>query len=435
MRRPAVPRLRLPVALRALALPNYRRWALADLVSNTGSWMSTAALGWLVFDVTGSAAALGAVVAVKQVPSIAFGLLGGALADRLDARRVLPWTQGTHAVLAALLAVLVHGGDAHLWHLYAFAALTGTIGVLDGPSFGRLLGQVLGREHLSNGIALGSITHSTGWVLGLAAGSVVLAGPGASAVFAIDAVSFAFVALTVVRLRPDLLHPLDRAVRGADRVRDGVRYVLGSRQLVVVLGAGVVTGAVGRHFQVTMAAMADGVFDGGPGLYGRLFTCFSVGALLGAAVAARLRAMRLPVLLGSAGAAAVVQATAGAAPAVWVFAGAMVAVAACSIVYDTAVSTTVQLLAPGHLRGRVLAVQGLVSSLASIAGAPLVGLLTDVLGPRAALGIGGGLSLLAVLVAACVLAGGPAAVARSVRTEVVGRRVVVPSPAPAPVAA
>jgi MFS family permease len=181
---------------------------------------------------------------------------------------------------------------------------------------------------------------------------------------------------------------------------------------------------VGRHFQVTMAATAASTFHGGPGLYGRMFTCFSIGALLGAAVAARLRHLRMPVLLGSAAAAALLQAASGAASVAWVFAGAMLAVAACCIVYDTAVSTTVQLLAPGHLRGRVLAVQGLAGSVASMAGAPLVGWLTDTLGPRSALGIGGATSLAAVVVAACALAGGPAAAGRKVRACLTPRAVV-----------
>jgi MFS family permease len=245
----------------------------------------------------------------------------------------------------------------------------------------------------------------------------VLAGPGPWVVFAIDAVSFAVVALTVMRLRTDLLHPLERAARGSSRVRDGVRHVLASKQLVVVLVMGTVTGAVGRHFQVTMAATAELTFHGGPGLYGRLFTCFSIGALVGAAVAARLRDLRMPVLLGAAAAAALLQASSSVAPVAWVFAGAMFGVAACCIVYDTAVSTTVQLLAPGHVRGRVLAVQGLVASVASMAGAPLVGWLTDTLGPRAALGIGGAVALAAVGVSACVLAGGAGAAVRAVRAS------------------
>src|SRR5690606_17407639 len=162
---PRLGRFRLPTALRAFALPNYRRWAAADLVSNIGSWMSTAALGWLVFDMTGSAAAMGAVVAAKQGPALAFGLVGGALADRWDARRILPVTQAGYAVVAAVLAVLTLTGNVEVWHLYTSAVVTGLLGVLDGPCFGRLLAQVLGREHLSNGIALGSIMHSTGWVL------------------------------------------------------------------------------------------------------------------------------------------------------------------------------------------------------------------------------------------------------------------------------
>jgi MFS family permease len=400
-------RFALPTSLRSLALPNYRRWAAADLISNIGSWMSTAALGWLVFRTTGSAAAMGAVIAVKQAPALVFSLVGGAFADRLNARRVLPFTQGGYALLAAALALLTWTGHAHLWQIYAFAVLTGTLSVLDGPCFGRLLAEVLGPRYMSNGIALGSITHSTGWVIGLGLGSAVLAGPGAAAVFAIDAASFVFVAVTVLRLRPELMHPLERAKAGRDRIRDGLRYVAGNRQLVVVLALGAVTGALGRHFQVTMAAMAETVFHGGPGLYGRLFTFFSVGAFVGATVAARLRSLRLPVLLTAAASAAVVQLASGLAPTVWAFAVGMLTVAACCVVYDTSVSTVVQSVAPGHLRGRVIAVQGLVSSLASMAGAPTLGWLADHLGARQALVIGGGVSLSAVLIAATVLAGSP----------------------------
>lgn len=415
---PRLGRFRLPTALRAFALPNYRRWAAADLVSNIGSWMSTAALGWLVFEMTDSAAAMGAVVAAKQVPALAFGLVGGALADRWDARRILPVTQSGYAVVAATLALLTFTGHVQVWHLYASAVVTGLLGVLDGPCFGRLLAQVLGREHLSNGIALGSIMHSTGWVLGLGLGSVLLAGPGAGAVFALDAVSFAFVVLTIRRLRPGQMHVLEQARAASARIRYGVRYVLGTKELVVILGLVAVTGALGRHHQVTMAAMADTVFDGGPGLYGRLFTCFSIGAFVGAVVAARLKRVGLPVLLGAAGAAAVVQAVSGASPYVWLFGAAMVAAAATTVVYDTSVQTKMQLLAPGHMRGRVLAVHGLVASVASIVGAPALGWLADTVGARNALGIGGGAALTAALGATVVLAGGPQAAVRLVRALV-----------------
>lgn len=398
---------RLPPALRALELPNYRRWAAADFVSNAGSWMSTAALGWVVFQVTGSAAAMGGVVAVKQVPGVLLGLYGGALADRWDARRVLPVTQGLYALVAAVLAVLTRTGEAQLWHLYLCAAVTGLLGVLDGPCFGRLVAQVLGPERMGNGIALGSLTHSLGWVTGLAAGSVLLAGPGAWMVFAIDAGSYALVVVMLLSLRSGLLHPLPLASPGRAGVRDGLAVVVRSRQLATVLGVGLVTGAVGGHFQVTMLAMSEQVFAGGPGLYGRLFTCFSVGAVVGALLAARLPRIGTRVVFGAGAGAAVVQAVSGLSPAAWLFGLAMVAAAAACVVYDTATSTVVQLLAPGEVRGRVLAAQRLVGAVAGMVGAPALGWLADTLGAREALLLGGGLSLLAVGAGAAVLAGGP----------------------------
>lgn len=405
------------MALRALELPNYRRWAAADFASNAGSWMATAALGWLVFQVTGSAAAMGGILAVKQVPSVVFALLGGALADRWDARRVLPLTQASYAAVALVLALLAHSGEARLWQLYLCAGVTGLLGVLDGPCFGRLVAQVLGPERLGNGIALGSLTHSLGWVTGLALGSLLLAGPGAWVVFVIDACSYAFVVLMVLSLRSDLLHPLQRAGAGRARVRDGLAYVLRSRQLAAVLGVGLVTGAVGRHFQVTMLAMSEQVFEGGAGLYGRLFTCFSVGAVLGALVAARVPRVGARLVFAAGAGAALVQSAAGLSPTVWVFGAAMVGAAAVSVVYDTATSTVVQLLAPGDLRGRVLAAQSLVAALSGMVGAPLLGWLADTMGARFALGLGGTVSLVAVLTGALLLTGGPRRLLATVRVR------------------
>ena len=395
--------LRLPASLHALALPNYRRWAAADLVSNVGSWMSTGALGWLVYEVTGSAAALGAIIAAKQVPGVLLGLVGGAVADRYDARRILLMTQSCYAAVAAVLAVLVVSGHVQTWHLYAFALVTGLLAVLDGPCFGRLLAEVLGRDHLDHGLALGSMTHSVGWVLGLGAGSLVMAGPGAGTAFALDAVSFGFVVLTVGRLRPDLMHPLERAVVGAERIRDGLAHVLASPRLVTLLCVAAACGALGRHYQVTMAAMSDHVFGGGPDLYGRFFTCFSVGAVIGAAAAVRLPRLGLRVLVCSGAAAGLVQAVSGAAPTASVFAVTMVGAASLNVVYDTALSAAVQHHAPGAVRGRILAVQGLVSALASLVGAPTLGWLADSLGPRAALEAAGCVVVVAVMLGATAL--------------------------------
>lgn len=400
-------RLRLPTALRALEVPNYRRWAAADFVSNAGSWMSTAALGWLVFDVTGSAAAMGGIVAVKQAPGVLLGLLGGAIADRWEARRILPVTQSLYAAMAVVLALLAQTGEARVWQLYLCAAVTGVLGALDGPCFGRLVAQVLGPERLANGIALGSLTHSLGWVTGLGLGSLVLAGPGAWAVFALDALSYVAVVGMVLSLKVTELHPLARAAAGRQRVRDGLAHIVRSRHLTTVLGVGLVTGALGKHFQVTMLAMTEQAFAGDAGLYGRLFTCFSVGAVLGALVAARMPRIGTRLVFLAGGAAAVVEATAGGAPTVWLFALAMVAAATAGVVYDTSTSTVVQLLAPGELRGRVIAAQALVGAVAGMVGAPTLGWLADTLGAREALVVGGTVSVAAVALGAVFLARGP----------------------------
>lgn len=381
-----------------------RRWALADLLSVTGSWMQGVALSWLVLQRTGSTAALGLTLTVAASPSLVLGLWGGALADRLDTRRVLPWTQAFAGLMAGVLALLAATGRAGVPTVWTLAVVGGLVRVVEGPLLGRYGAQLFGPRDLAAGMALGAATESTGRVVGMALAGVVVAAVGPAAVFGLNALSYGAVVLALVRIGATQLHPLERSAPERAGVRAGLRYLAGHPELMVTFALALALGTFGRNFQVTMAAMAEGPLHTGPAGYGLFSTAFALGALGGALLATRLRPRTLPVLLGAGALAGLLQAVSGAAPTPVAFLAVMVPVAGCAVVLDTAVQARVHLRSAGELRGRVLAVHGIVGAAAGAAGGPLLGWAADTLGPRIALLLGGTVAVLACALAAVAFA-------------------------------
>ncbi|MDX6267366.1 MAG: hypothetical protein QOD70_2106 [Frankiales bacterium] len=390
-------------SFRALRHPAYRRWAAADTASQLGTWAQALALSWVVLQLTGSTAALGGTVALQALPILLLGPWGGAAADRLPLRRLLLGTQIAQGVLAVALALLVGLGMASIGSLLVIALMQGLVQVLDAPAHALFTQQLVPEEDLPNAAALGSVTSSTGRVVGMALAGVGLGTLGAPGLFALNAVSFAAVALVVFRVRRQDIRPLPRAAGEDATVRAGLRYVLSRRELTVLLALVLVTSSLGRNFSVMTAALVNGPLHGGSREYAITSTAFAVGALGGALVATRLRALSLRVVLAAAGLAALGQVVAATSAGLSELSAVLVLVAAACVVLDTAIGSHLVLSTPMSLRGRVLALRSLVAAAAGAGGAPLLGWLADTSGARVTMGGAGALVLVSVVWAACRL--------------------------------
>ena len=119
----------------AFAVPNFRLYLTGGFVSNIGTWMQRVAQDWLVLQLSGgSAMAVGITTALQFLPALILSPVGGLLADRVDKRRLLMFTQSWMAVSALALGVLAVTGHAQTWHVYAFAFLFGIGAALDAPA-------------------------------------------------------------------------------------------------------------------------------------------------------------------------------------------------------------------------------------------------------------------------------------------------------------
>ena len=382
-----------------LRVRNYRLWAVADLVSVGGTWMQVLGLNWLVLSATGSAATMGVVVMLQSLPVLLLGSWGGALADRLPAKPMLIAFQ----LLRALLAVVLLAGDS-TWLIYAVALLSGVIGSFEGPVLGRFGSALVPKESLGSALALGSVLSSAGRIGGMALGGILVGITGPSALFAINAVSYLAVIGALSLMRTAEMRDLPTAAPADRGVAAGLRYVRSQPVVLIVLALSFVLGSLGRNYQVSMAAMVSGPLHGGSTSYGFLSTVFAVGAVAGGLLLAGTGRSTLRVLLATGFIISVLQFCSALAPNVLGFAAVLLPIAAGAVIFDTVVSTRIQLDTREDMRGRVLSALALVSSLSGIVGAPLVGWLCDTLGPREALLLAGAVTTVAALTGALTLA-------------------------------
>ncbi|MEV5557367.1 MFS transporter [Nonomuraea wenchangensis] len=409
---------------RALRHYNYRLWAGADIVSVTGTWMQVLGLNWLVLTITDSATSVGVSLVVQALPTLLLGMWGGALADRLPTRPVVIAAQLAQAGLAAALAVIAYTGVSSVAPIYVVALLSGVIGALGGPALGRFGAEVVPPDNLPNAMALGSILSSGARILGMSLAGALLPLTGDGGLFVINAATFFVVIAAVLAMRRAEFHQLEAAERRPGAVLEGLRLVLRTPWLLVVLALWFVSGSVGRNFQVTMAAMSAGPLGAGVGGYGLLSTVFAVGTVLGGFLAASRPRLTVRLLLITTFVTGAAQALSGLMPGLWTFAVLMVPIAAGAVTVDTTVSARAQLDSPEAMRGRIIAALSIVSAGAGALGGPLLGWLSDTFGPRLALEIGGVCCVAASLLAAVALA------RLSGRTL---RQAVRPRPAPAQV--
>jgi MFS family permease len=380
------------LALALLRDPRYRAYWLALFTSQMGTWMQSAAQGWLVLLLTGSAERLGLVVALQFLPSLLFSLPAGVLADRYPKRNLLLFTQGGMMLLALLMALLTLTGWVRYGHVLLFAFLYGALNAMDQPVRQSFTVELAGRERYPGAIALNSFGFNTSRLLGPALSGFLIAFYGVGAAYLANAFSFLPLLLVLRRLAPG-----PRGEEGDGRwwreALEGVGFVLGHPLVRRVVGLVLFASLLGMNFQTLVPAYARLVLGLSATGYGFLLSSVGVGAILAALIMAftgRPRPLRL--LLGVfALALAHLGLFFAPAPVVPLFL-ALGGFGMISVLINA--NTLVQLAVPDRLRGRVMAVYSLVMLGTGPLGAYLTGLLFELFGGRLAAFALGGLVLL-----------------------------------------
>ncbi|MFF3416327.1 MFS transporter [Streptomyces sp. NPDC002698] len=228
---PSRPRALLPDLAPWRTSADFRRLWVAGLVTNFGSFLTFVALPVQMKELTGSAAAVGAIGAVELIPLVVFGLYGGALADALDKRKLIVWTEAGQGLLCAALLVDATVPHPAVWPLYVVAALSAALGSVQRPAMDSLTPRIVAHEHLTAAGALNSLRWTVGGVAGPALAGVVVAYAGLGWAYAVDLVTFAASVALMAGIAPSPASH-EAAKPSLRSIAEGGRYAWSRKELL-----------------------------------------------------------------------------------------------------------------------------------------------------------------------------------------------------------
>jgi MFS family permease len=367
--------------------------------------MQRVAQDWLVLELThGSGTAIGIATGLQFLPLLLFSLWGGMIADRYPKRIVLLVTQATMGALALILGVLAVTRVVTVWEVYILAFGLGMATVVDNPTRQSFAIEMVGRDDLRNAIGLNSAVFNLGRILGPAAAGLVIGFIGTSTAFFLNAASYVAVIFCLVLMRQSELHPAERVARARGQLREGLRYVRSSPDLLMTMVLVCAIATFGMNFQVTTALMSRVVYHTGAGRFGLASAVFALGALIGALVSARGGRMGMRVLVWISLAFGLLEVASGLMPDYWSFLVLLVPTGLAVITFSTTANSSVQLGSAAEMRGRVMGIYMLMFLGGAPIGAPLTGLVAQHFGARVSLVAQGLTAVVATIVIAVLVA-------------------------------
>ena len=379
---------------------NYRLYFSGQIVSVPGTWLQTVAQAWLVLELSSSGSALGVTVALQTVPVLVIGAWTGSVADAVDKRKLLLGTQALQGLLALVLGVLALTGAARLWMVWTLALGLGVARAFDTPTRQAFVSELVSGDALARAIGINSTVVSAARMVGPAAAGAIIALVGVGTCFLINAASFLGPLCALAGMDPSRLNrPEALTARPEHAVRAGLSYVRGHREVLVPLLMMAIVGTLAFEFQVTIPLMARSAFHLDAAGFGLLYAAMGVGAVVaGVTLAGRIPG-RVRTLAIAAAAFGVALAAAAAAPGPASAAVCLALAGAASVVYSSTTNATLQIRADPTMRGRVVALYVMAFMGSTAIGGPLVGVIGEVVGPRASLATGAVGCVAAVLLA------------------------------------
>ncbi|MFQ5699286.1 MAG: MFS transporter [Myxococcota bacterium] len=381
-------RLERELARSAFSYPSYRRYWVAGVAMVFGLQFRFIGSGWLVHTLTESPFWLGVPGVVSAIVTISLTIPAGALADRVDCRRLVVIGRAGAGLLHGALGLAVWLDQATVSLVVAWAAGTGALAALTNPAQAAMLPRLIERQAMQSAVAYTSAIWNSMRIIGPAAAGLMIAWIGIGQAFFVTMAGYALSAGLVASLE---LAPPDAAGlrRGDDRLLAGVRYIFRNRIFLATIGLSFFSSLFGRSYVVLLPVFADDILHIGVRGFGSMEAAAGVGALAGTLAMARIRVTRhaghamVAAAIGFGLGIALFAASRDTLSSLLLLAGGSL----CASIYLNLGMTTLQLLVPDALRGRVMGVWGLTWFLSS-AGGFVAATLAEWIGVELAVGLG-----------------------------------------------
>ena len=374
---------------RSLEIRNFRLFFAGQAVSQIGSWMRMVAMALLVLELTDSGVAVGVLTAFQFLPVLVIGPWAGLIADRSDKRKLLLIVQTCLMGQSFALTALAAMGDPPIAAIYAVALVGGVATAMDNPARRSFVVEMVPESHVQNAVSLNTALMTGSRIFGPALAGLLVSTVGYTWCFLGDGVSYVAVLIGLWLMRTEELRPPPLAVRARGQVRAGMRYVRATPDLWIPLVMMTVVGTLAFNFSVVLPLFVTRALDGSPAQFTLLFSALSAGSMVGALWSARRSVVRLRHIVVATLAFGITMLALSAVPNLGTAFPVAVLLGLASVVFMTTSTTMLQLRAEPSMRGRVLALQAMVFLGSTPIGGPIVGLVSEELGSRAGLVLGG----------------------------------------------
>lgn len=346
--------------------------------SMTAMQMQQIAQGWLAFKLAGNFTGVGIVMMAWGIPQLLMSLVGGAVADRMDKRRLMIFTQSTVGLTALSTAVLITTGHISLQALFAMGVVQGIAFSFNMPARQALLAEIVPREELMNALALNNSAMNATRVIAPSIAGALIAAFSVQIAYYVAASCYLVVLAFALMLPPSISHLSDAATRGSVRAEIGIglRYIWGSRDLRLLLLMAFVPIVLGMPYNGLLPGFAVEELRRGSAAYGMMSTVAGVGALVGsigiAGIAGYSRVRMLQAAVGVGFGVGLL--ALGFASAAFGYPGALVALLGlglCSMSYMTLNNTLIMTATEPAFYGRVMSVYMLTFSVFPLMSGPM----------------------------------------------------------------
>ena len=332
---------------------DFRRLWLGQLVSFVGTQLTVVGVAVEAFRITHSTLMVGLISLGQLVPLLVASLVGGAVSDAMDRRKLLLITQVAAAAASAGLLLNALVPHPKLWPLFVCTAVAAAVSGVDWPARKAALPMLVPVEDLAPALAVSQIQTQVGFIAGPALAGVLIAAFGFPVVFAIDAASFVAV-FAAVLLLPPLVPKGGGTPAGLKSVREGLSYLRHQRLLASTFLIDINAMVFGMP-RAVFPALGLGLYGGGPGTVGLLYAAPAAGALIGAVMSGWVGGVRhqgrAVVFAVAAWGAAI--AAFGFIPVLWIGLALLAVAGAADVVSAVFRNTILQTTVPEHLQGRL----------------------------------------------------------------------------------
>ena len=343
------------------------------LASVSGFQMLRFGQFWLIFEITGSPWGLGWIGLANGIPAIVLNLFGGVAADRIDQRRMVMFSQAIIALLIFFLATLTLLDLVRVWHLLTIAFLAGAVEAFDQPARRTLFPQLVDRKDLMSAVAMNAAIWPGTRILAPAVAGIIIAGFGTSTNFYISGIGFLIMAVVTFRLRIPHL-PRTSQTRPLQDILEGLRFISKDTKFAFLIAMTFFSSFFGMAYIPLMPMITVDVLGVGAKEQGLILGAGGVGSLITALwLGARHNSGSKGLMIGGGGimsglTVAAFAITAIAFRSVPLAMTLMVVLSVFNTLSNTASQSSLQLLVPDHIRGRVMGFYGMTYNIRPLGG-------------------------------------------------------------------